>query len=167
MGRIMTIMAAGMLTASALSSLTGCNTSGCTDLQSSIPLAGLYSSASQQPITVSTLEIYGVDAPNDSILYDGGTALREVYLPLRSDFTTTAFCFHYTQEGLDDEALNDTITFHYTSEPYFASEECGAMYRYTITRLADTRNLVHSVAVTDSLVANTDFERLKIYFRTE
>lgn len=164
MGRLLTFIAAGILTGSAL---TGCNTSGCTDLQSSIPLAGFYSSASQQAISVNNLEIYGVGAPGDSILYSGGTALREVYLPLRSDFASTSFCFHYTQEGLDDDALNDTITFHYTSEPYFASEECGAMYRYTITRLSYTQHLIDSVAVTDSLVTNTDIERLKIYFRTE
>ena len=41
------------------------------------------------------------------------------------------------------------------------------MYRYTITRLSYTQHLIDSVAVTDSLVTNTDIKRLKIYFRTE
>lgn len=144
----------------------GCNTSGCTDNQSSLPLAGFYSSTTKQAITLRTVEIGGVGAPGDSLLYTSGTELSQVYLPFRSQFDNTSYCIHYTQEGLEDPALNDTISFAYTSQPYFASEECGAMLRYDITGLSYTNHLIDSVVVTDPVITNTDTERIRIYFRT-
>ena len=89
-----------------------------------------------------------------------------VYLPMRSTKETTAWCFHYTQEGLDDPSLNDTISFRYTSEPFFASEECGAMYYYRITEMENTFHLVDSVVILDSLITNVDSTRIQIFFRT-
>lgn len=153
----------GLASAAALSS---CNTTGCTDNQSSLPLAGFYSSQTKSAITLQDLDIGGVGAPDDSLLYASGTGLSQAYLPFRSTATSTAYCFHYTQEGLDDAAYNDTISFSYTSEPYFASEECGAMLRYKITKMSHTSHLIDSVIVADSLITNTDIERIRIYFRT-
>ncbi len=156
-------LACGIASAIALNS---CNTSGCTDNQSSLPLAGFYSSQTKSAISLQDLDISGVGAPGDSLLYTSGTSLSQAYLPFRSTATSTAYCFHYTQEGLDDTAYNDTISFSYTSEPYFASEECGAMLRYKITKMSHTDHLIDSVVITDSLVTNSDIERLQIYFRT-
>lgn len=144
----------------------GCNTSGCTDNQNSLPLAGFYSSAGEA-VSISDIEISGVNQPTDSLLYASGSSQHLVYLPFRSKYTTTSYAFHYTQEGLDDPQYNDTITFDYTSAPYFASEECGAMLTYSITRMSYTRHLIQSVEIVDSLITNTDIERIKIYFRTE
>ena len=143
-----------------------CNTSGCLDNQSSIPLAGFRSSATGADIGISGLQISGVGAPNDSLLYNGSTSLNQVYLPMRSTASGTAWCFHYLQEGLDDPALNDTVSFAYESIPYFASEECGAMYRYLITEVSNTTHLIDSVVVADSLITNVDLKRIYIYFRT-
>lgn len=146
---------------------SGCSTSGCTDNQSSIPYAGFYSSATGQEISLSGLEIGGVDAPNDSLLYDGKQKTSAVYLPLRSTAERTSFYFHYNQGGLDSEELNDTLTFSYNSKPYFASEECGAVVTYRIKSLTYTRHLIESIELTDSLISNTDIERIKIFFRTQ
>lgn len=153
----------GIASAVALSS---CNTTGCTDNQSCLPLAGFYSSQTKSAISLQDLDISGVGAPDDSLLYTSGTSLSQAYLPFRSTATSTSYCFHYTQEGLEDTAFNDTISFSYISEPYFASEECGAMLRYKITKMSHTNHLIDSVIVTDSLVTNTDTERIRIYFRT-
>ncbi len=161
--KVITTLISGITATIALS---GCNTSGCTDNQSSLPLAGFYSSQTKSAISIQDLDISGVGVKNDSLLYASGTAISQVYLPFRSTESSTAYCFHYTQEGLDNPALNDTISFRYTSEPYFASEECGAMLRYEITEMSHTRHLIDSVAVTDSLITNADIERIKIYFRT-
>lgn len=107
----------------------------------------------------------GVGAPNDSVLVGEGT-ISQVYLPMRSTASSTAWCFSYTQPGLDDPDFNDTVTFTYSSEPYFASEECGAMYIYNIKSVKYTTHLMDSVVLADSLITNTDIERIKIYFRT-
>lgn len=153
-----------------LTAAQGCNTSGCTENQNSLPLAGLYTTGADgrpQAVTIDSLEVGGVGAPGDSLLYGSGMELSQVYLPLRSTATSTSFFFHYTQEAISSDALNDTITLSYTSSPYFASEECGAVYYYHIDKMSYTRHLIDSVAIVDSLITNTDVERMKIFFRTE
>ncbi len=141
----------------------GCNTSGCLDNQSSIPLAGFYNSATGAAISIDSVNIGGVDAPNDSLLLAMGTSASQVYLPLRFSKDVTSFYIQYDTLGL----WADTITMAYTALPYFASEECGAMYRYTINRLTYTTLLIDSVTLVDSLITNADIERIRIYFRVE
>lgn len=145
---------------------TGCGSDGCFDNQSSIPLAAFYSSETGQAIALTDLQISGVGAPNDSTLIKAGQTVKQVYLPMRSQHTSTAWCFHYAQTGIDAPEWNDTIVFDYESQPYFASEECGAMYNYRITRYSYTNHLIDSLVVADSLITNTDIARIKIYFRT-
>ncbi|MDE7472731.1 MAG: hypothetical protein K2M68_04005 [Muribaculaceae bacterium] len=148
-------------------SIAGCNTTGCTDNRSSLLLAGFYSSSDRRAISIDSLELGGVGAPDDSLLVTVNERASQVYLPLRSRETETAFCLHYASKALSDPRLNDTISLTYTSEPYFASEECGAMYRYSIKRLDYTRHLIDSVALPDSLINNVNVERMGIYFRTQ
>ena len=112
--------------------MAGCNTSGCLDNQSALPKAALYSSATGSAISLNNLEISGVDAPGDSVLVEAGTAVSEVYLPMRATKQSTSWRFSYAQEGL--EGMDDIVTFDYDSEPYFASAECGAMYYYRIKK---------------------------------
>ena len=143
--------------------LGACNSSGCLDNQSSIPLAQFRSSGNGADISVPGLQIHGIGAPNDSVIPISGS---QVYLPMRASDSNTSWCFHYAQEGLDDPELNDTISFTYESTPFFASEECGAMYRYVITDFTYTRHLIDSVGLLDSVITNVDRERIRIYFRT-
>lgn len=145
---------------------SSCNTSGCTDNQNSLPLAGFYSYETGQKVTLGSVEVGGVGAPDDSLLYTAGQALSQIYMPLRANASSTSYYFHYTQEGLDSVIFNDTITFAYSSTPFFASEECGALFHYDIQRMTYTRHLIDSVALVDSLITNTDLERIRIYFRT-
>ncbi|MDE6853889.1 MAG: hypothetical protein K2J38_02420 [Muribaculaceae bacterium] len=156
------VLLAGLLAAAA-----SCNTDGCLDNQSSIPLAGFYSSETSASISLNILQVHGVGAPGDSVLLRPGTAVSSVYLPMRSTHSSVQWCFHYEQGDLADPAYNDTITFDYTSRPYFASEECGAMYEYTIDRTTVTNHLIDSVVVTEPVITNTDVERIRIYFRTD
>lgn len=140
-----------------------CNVSECLDNSSSIPLAGFYSSLSGKAVTVSQLQIRGLGAPYDSILLSGTASKSQVYLPMRSDYPSTSWILSYGE----DAAVSDTVTFYYRSEPYFASEECGAMYRYTITDLKYSTHGLDSVVIKDSVITNTDTERIRIYFPGE
>lgn len=150
-----------------LSLVASCTTDGCLNNQNSLPLAGFYSSSSGLPITLDSVDIGGVDAPHDSLLHSSGSNVSEVYLPFRSAAQVTSFYFHYTEQGLDDPKYNDTITFRYSSEPYFASEECGAMYRFRITDVRYTKHIIDSVGIADSVITNVDIQRIRIYMRTE
>lgn len=144
-----------------LAVLPGCNTSGCTDNQSSLPLAGFYD-VRGRAVTVDSLEISGIDAPGDSVLYNGRERLSEAYLPLRAQGSSVQYRFYY--KNLEQA---DTLTFDYDAFPYFASEECGAMYRYRLLAFYYTRNFIDSVAVLDSVITNSPQQQLKIYFNVE
>lgn len=144
----------------------GCSTSGCTDNQNSLPLAGFYDSSTKGGLSLDSLEIHGIGAPGDSMLYTPGTRISEAYLPFRSTSNTTSFCFRYCNKSLDTSELNDTLTFDYDSYPYFAGEECGAMYRYDIHRFNYTRHLIDSIQIVDSLITNQPVQQIKIFFRT-
>lgn len=148
-------------------SVVACNTTGCMENQSSIPLAGLYSATDSSAIALRDISVGGVGAPSDSLIYSSGTTLTSVYLPLRANKNSTSFFFHYAQEGIDSDAYNDTITIDYESVPKFVSEECGAMYFYRVRGVAHTTHLIQGVEVTDSLISNFDTERLRIYFRVQ
>lgn len=148
-----------------LIAMHACNTSGCTDNQNALPLAGFYNSSDGKAISITDFDIQGVDAPNDSLLYSANATLSEIYLPFRSTKSSTAYIFTYHADSIT--TVSDRIEFTYSSEPYFASEECGAMYYYRITDLDYTDRLIDSVVITDSLITNANAQRIKIYFRTE
>lgn len=157
------------ITAAALLAVTlhtGCNSTGCTENQNSVPLAGFYSMSTGDAISVDSLAIGGVGAPNDSLLIGPSERASQVYLPLRSTETSTTFVIKYMQKALAQYGLEDRITFYYESSPWFASEECGAMYHYRITRVSHTSQLLDSVGISDSLITNIERETIGLYFRT-
>lgn len=154
-----------LLLLSAMASMQSCSDSACLDNKSAIPLAGFYDSSTRRAIKVDSLQIGGVNAPNDSLLLDNKSA-DEVFLPMRSAYTSTSFYIHYTSLGLRDPALNDTLVFDYESLPYFASDECGAMYIYRVRKFSYTRHLIDSIGIVDSLITNANKQYMHIYFRT-
>lgn len=157
------------ITAVALTALTlstGCSSTGCTENQNSVPLAGFYSISTGDAVSIDSLAIGGVGAPNDSLLVGPSERASQVYLPLRSTETSTTFVIKYMQKALAQYGLEDRITFYYEASPWFASEECGAMYHYHITRVSHTSQLLDSVGISDSLVTNIERETIGLYFRT-
>ncbi len=154
-------------TVALVASLSSCNNTGCADRRSALPLAGLYNAANEEPIVLDSIAVGGVDAPGGDLLVAPGEATRSIYLPLRMEQKSTSFYIHYAYpaQGLDDDALNDTISIDYEAQPYFASEECGAFYVYHISAVEHTSHIISHVELTDSVVDNIDVERLRIYFR--
>ena len=94
--------------------------------------------------------------------------MQQVYLPFRYATDRTSFFIHYDYpgQGIASPALNDTVTFRYTAEPFFASEECGAMFRYRVSSVEYTRHILEYIEITDSVVTNVERERFKLYLRT-
>lgn len=158
-------VAAAAVTAG-VSLLTGaCNSSGCTDNHSAIPLAEFYGS-NMRTVSMDSLQIHGIGAPGDSLLLAAGTIAGQVYLPMRSTMPNTTWCFSYKWKRLDYPQLNDTVSLDYTSIPYLTTDDCGAMYRYRLTRVRYTQHLIDSVGVVDSLITNANVPSIHIYFRT-
>lgn len=150
----------------AIGMMSGCSDTGCLENRSSIPYAGFYSYQTGRPVVIDSMEVGGVGAPADTLLMTASDKYSNLYLPFRFEKTSTSFFFRYVAKELNYPQLYDTISFDYESMPFFASPECGAMYRYQITRMTYTTHLIDSVAITDSLITNTDVERIKIFFRT-
>ena len=149
---------------------TACISGECLDNKNSLPLAAFYSSqSSSQKISLDNIEVYGLDTPSGQLLMDSTTNASSVYLPFRIDEPQSTFIFHYKQQGLNDEAFNDTITFRYDIVPYFVSAACGAIYKYKVREIASTHHLIDSVKCTapDSLIDNVAVENLAIYFRVQ
>lgn len=147
--------------------LQGCNTSGCMENRNSVPLAGFYAADSvANSISLDSLQVTGAGIPASAApLLEAGTRASQLYLPMRPTHQSVQWIFAYKWKALDLPALADTLTFDYTSEPFFASIDCGAIYKYRITRMAYTTHIIDSVSVTDSLITNTDVERIRIFFR--
>lgn len=143
--------------------VVSCNTSGCLDNQSAIPLADFYSSGGGA-VSIDSMRVAGVDAPADSALATGNSPISRIYLPLRSDHSSTAFAFTYLQKQLS--GISDTLFLTYVSAPRFISEECGAVYEYTITGCRHTSHVLDSVAILDPLITNVDATRIRLFFRT-
>lgn len=143
-----------------------CADVGCIENRSSIPYAGFYSYQTRQSISIDSVQIGGVGAPHDSLLVNTGDVTSAMYFPFRFEYDNTAFYIRYKSKALDFDFMVDTIKFDYTTLPYFASEECGAMYRYVITSVRHTTHLIDSIGVIDSLITNFDKEYFKIFFRT-
>lgn len=144
--------------------LHGCNTTGCMDNRSSLPIAGFYSYENGAAISIDSISVGGIGAPNDSLLLAPGTQAQQVYLPFSSETDKVQFEIGYAWKYAPP---GDILTFEYETIPYFVSEECGAMYRYRITRFDYTTNLLDSVAVADSLITNVERVNIKLYYRTE
>ncbi len=146
--------------------LTGCNTSGCTELRSAVPRADFYDAATQKAITLDSLSISGIGAPNNAELYGPSDRITSVYLPMPALKDRVQWRIAYMQHALAIMDVADTITLDFERTPWFAGSECGAMYKYRINSLSYTTNVIDSVALTDSLVINVETATLAVYFRT-
>ncbi len=156
------------IAAAALLSLIvyACSSDGCLENRSSIPLAGFYDNDGSL-ITLDSIRITGIAEDSVPALSEEGTRINQVYLPMRATKDNTSWQFAYKWKYLSDYNVADTITFYYDSNPYFASDECGVIYRYSITRMDYTTHLIDSIKILDSLITNIDKQQIKIYFRTD
>lgn len=148
-------------------SLCACNNTGCTENRNAVPLAAFLNPSDDSSISLDSLSIFGIDQPNDSILSPAGSPVSQVYLPMRPTNKSVSWCIEYKWQHLDYPELNDTISFGYTSTPIFASEECGAYYRYHIDDMTYTDHLIDHVEIVDSTITNIDKVYVNIYFRVD
>lgn len=147
--------------------LTSCSNSGCTENRNAVPLVAFYNASTDKTLTLDSLSITGVDQPDDSVITKLGLPIDQVYLPMRPTHESVKWCIAYKWRRLDYPELNDTISFDYTSLPFFASEACGVYYRYHITEMNYTDHLIERVEIEDSLITNIDKVYVNIYFRAE
>lgn len=148
-----------MLTAFAAAfMLQSCNNDNCIGNSTGIPLAGFYHDGAT--VSVTNLTVYGIGAPNDSVIIDKTTASK-VYMPFRLSTSDCQYVLNYNIE----DVKNDTITFNYQAIPYFESHECGAMYNFKITSCEHTTHAIDSIIIPNPMITNADIVSIKIYMR--
>lgn len=171
----------------------GCSGSECYENHSALPLAAFYSSETMKQVGIPQLAIYGLDSPNDSILYRPQT-LNQAYLPFRIWQDSTQYVFAYysllnnpddsddsdnpDNPGNPDDSDNsdepqepqeplyvpsDTITFRYNRKEWFDSPACGAMYLYEMTGVSHTDLFIDSIQY-DDVITNVNAVNIKIFF---
>ena len=139
-----------------------CNNDSCYDNGSSLPLASFYMGNTQQ--SIYGLSIMGIGVPGDSLLADA-QALKEAYLPLRANATSTSYAvWRMFTAGTDELTVRDTITLNYKAVPYFHSAECGAMYNFDINQVSHTTHGIDSVVLLTPLITNSRMPALRIHF---
>ena len=166
--RKLPIIMIGTLTAVA----AGCSTSECYDNHSALPLASFYSAVSQQSVSIQRLSVWGIGAPDDSILYTPQN-LSQAYLPFRIWQDTTQYVFSYN--GLLPDSIasmypemvpKDTVTFIYKPKEWFVSPSCGAMYFYDMDTVKHTSFLIDSIAYNE-VITNENVTNMKFFFKEE
>lgn len=165
-----------LLPAGMMSALVGmavsCSSSECYDNHSALPLAYFYNAATLQQVSLQRLEIYGVGAPGDSILYTPQT-MNQAYLPFRMWQDTTQYVLAYYGMLPDSIASmypelvpRDTVTFIYKPKEWFVSPACGAMYFYDMDTVVHTSLLIDSVAYNE-VITNENTVNMKFFFKEE
>ena len=149
-----------------LAGAVACDSEGCEGNQSSLPLAGFYSSQTKSNVSVDSLTVYGVGVTGDSAIIRNAVA-QQVYLPFNLEDTVTRFVFRYERKDLLAAGITDTVTVTYDKYPFFHSSDCGAMYNFNIHSYSATTNLIDSVRMPVMLIDNTNVENFQIYFRTQ
>ena len=144
--------------------LAACSNDSCYDNGSSLPLATFYIGNSQQ--SIPGLSIMGIAVPGDSLLADG-KSIKEAYLPLRANATSTSYALWrtFTVTGSTTTVtVRDTVTLDYQAVPYFHSAECGAMYNFDIKQVTHTTNGIDSVVMITTHITNSLTPALRIHF---
>lgn len=147
-----------LVMAASIVAVTSCNNDNCIGNSTGIPLAGFYNG--DKAVSITNLTVYGIGAPNDSVIIDK-TSASSVYLPLRLSTSNCKYVFNYNTEGVP----NDTLSLGYDAIPYFESHECGAMYNFKITSMSHTSHAIDSVRIPDPMITNADVVSIKIYMR--
>ena len=163
---------AGLILSALAAAVAGCSSSECYDNHSALPLASFYSSVGNRPVNIQGLEIYGIDAPNDSILYTA-QSLGQAYLPFRLWQDSTQYVFVYTTlagPGMEDapakDLPSDTVTFRYHPQEWFVSPACGAMYFYDMKNVSHSSLLIDSISC-DEVITNKNAANIRIFFKEE
>ena len=117
--------------------LHACNSTGCTDNKSSLPLAGFYSYQTLQPVTIQNISVGAVNAPDDSLLIEAGNASK-LYLPFNIGENNTTFSYGIWTKDLTTQGISTplhSITTAYLTLLQKNAEPCTSTRLFPIHTL--------------------------------
>lgn len=153
------LTAAAAIAATAV--LAGCG-GECYENQNALPQATfVINDSAPHTGSMDSLTVYGIGAPNDSVLWDGGST-EQLFIPFRVDSDTTAYVFESSPSH-----IRDTVTFIYDRAPVFVSADCGVSFKFVMKSISNTGQLIDSVTCPNGEITNQNIANLVIYLRHE
>ena len=125
-------------------------------------MARFYQSGTTTQVSPTGMTVSAIGAPGDTVLVDNAT-VSDLHLPLRVSTGSVQWRMTF---AVADTTMTDTVTVTYQPMEYFASVECGAMYRFDIAGVSHTGHVIDSVVVTQPRVTNVEQVNLRIYVPT-
>ncbi|MFP4019718.1 MAG: DUF6452 family protein [Bacteroidales bacterium] len=108
----------------------------------------------KQDVSITSLSVYALD--NDSIIADSSSSVHELKLPLNPHKDSCMFI-------LDADSLQDSITFLYTHDKEFVSQDCGFKLVYELDTIISTGHFIDSLNIIQNTVNKSDENHLEIF----
>ncbi|MGL4993786.1 MAG: DUF6452 family protein [Bacteroidales bacterium] len=147
-----------------LPSIVGCGNEGCQETISVNARCSFYKKSNNKSFSFDSITVYGVGAPDDSLLYNRSTSQSYVKLPLKKFTEESSYVFHF--QGAESEIIDkkDTVTFYYKNQSYFISEDCGTVVHHLVDSVIYTRHYIDSLIIAKQSIINLDEENLLLLF---
>ena len=146
--------------------LHACNSTGCTDNKSSLPLAGFYSYQTLQPVTIQNISVGAVNAPDDSLLIEAGNASK-LYLPFNiGGKTIQRFSYGIWTKDLTTQGISTPLHSITTAYLTLLQKNAEPSYQYEVVSYTHTSHHIDSVSVPRPVINNIDRESIQLFFRT-
>ncbi len=156
--------------------LAGLPLIGCTNIECPLDnqvLATLtFWDANTQSTTKVGLElsVYGLKNKREELLFNQGTDLSEIQIPLNPTTKTDTLLFKFTN---GTQVAVDTLFVNHTPFQHFESLDCPACTFHTLTQVHHTDHLttfvpltIDSVAIISPNVHYEDVENLQVFLRS-
>lgn len=126
---------------------------------------------SEEEVAVELPVLLSVDAEGAGNLYNMGTSLKSVALPMSMKAPTDTLYLRW-QIAEDTPVVTDTLYIDHTNNPHFEAIDCPAAIFHTITdtRLAPHSDatfpiIIDSVSIRRHQVDYNDVENIRLYLR--
>jgi len=134
---------------------TACSQEGCEQETGVMLQAGFYATGEGEPLSIDSLNIWGLNMPDSLIL---SMAVRDkISLPLNPSAGASSFIIENRQH-------TDTIEISYEPHLNFLSRPCGYIYVYEIKEVFFTTNDINNILIINKQVNTGNEENIQIFF---
>lgn len=162
MGKFLKIISYLLLTGCFSFSFIACDETECTE-STVVEFYGNFYNVRDNTVYTDTLAIYGIGAPNDSLLIDS-MSIKSISLPLKLTDTETSFVFDFINRA-KAAIVRDTVFVYHQNNVHFISDACGCVMFFSIDSIAYTKHKIDSIAINLKDVINEPQENIQLFFR--
>lgn len=133
--------------------LSSCGNNGCEETRESYLYATLKATGR---FNIRSINAWALTEDGDSLKLSVSTP-NALEFNLKPDTTFTAFRLQCIYDDLGDAyQIDDTLTVHYESYPYYLNMECGCSMFYVINDINVTNHMFKSLSVESNEITNNE-----------